>query len=201
MGDGQGKKEIRACKICGKEFKQKKITCVYCSTKCSGIAKHSLSREVICENCGTKFARKEYDIKKSEHMFCSQKCSRDWHKQENSVRWQGERVLWSGRPRVATLEGTRKYEHRVVAEQKIGRTLKENEVVHHINGDVLDNRRENLQVMLNLEHDLLHIRTRRLKGTHEKCPVCGTVFYKEPKSNKKTCGKRCGYLYRRYNPA
>jgi hypothetical protein len=34
----------------------------------------------------------------------------------------------------------------VVAEEKIGRRLKDEEVVHHINGDRHDNRSENLKV-------------------------------------------------------
>jgi len=44
------------------------------------------------------------------------------------------------------------YEHRVIAEQIIGRDLKKDEVVHHINGKRWDNRPENLQVMDKREH-------------------------------------------------
>ena len=49
----------------------------------------------------------------------------------------------------------RVYEHRVVAEQMIGRFLTDNEVVHHINGKRNDNRPENLQVMSKKEHERL----------------------------------------------
>jgi len=38
------------------------------------------------------------------------------------------------------------FEHRLVAEEKIGRVLSPEEVVHHINGVKDDNRPENLQV-------------------------------------------------------
>lgn len=38
------------------------------------------------------------------------------------------------------------YEHRIVAERKIGRRLEKGEIVHHINGDKLDNREENIEV-------------------------------------------------------
>lgn len=47
-------------------------------------------------------------------------------------------------------------QHRLVAEKKIGRFLKENELVHHKDGDKKNNSEENLEVMSRSEHMKLH---------------------------------------------
>lgn len=42
--------------------------------------------------------------------------------------------------------------HRVIAEEAIGRKLKDGEVVHHIDGDRSNNDPSNLEVMTHREH-------------------------------------------------
>jgi len=52
--------------------------------------------------------------------------------------------------------GKKKAEHRIVAEYKINRKLKFNEIVHHLNYTGLDNSIDNLLVMTNKEHIDFH---------------------------------------------
>ena len=83
-------------------------------------------------------------------------------------------------------------EHRYVMEQHLERVLTTDEIIHHINGDKLDNRLENLEVMARKAHGQHHHpRTKPAhqprsrpwnKGNHlpatmqGTCDVCGSLF-------------------------
>jgi len=62
---------------------------------------------------------------------------------------------------VSTGSDTGKYLARVIMEKHLGRTLTSNEAVHHINGNTLDDRLENLQVVSRSDHTKIHRRRER----------------------------------------
>lgn len=74
--------------------------------------------------------------------------------------------------------GVRKFDHVRIVEEVYGRPLPEGAVVHHANGDKLDNRKENLVVCPNRAyHNLLHKRMDALNACGhvdwQKCRRCG----------------------------
>lgn len=98
------------------------------------------------------------------------------------------------------------YEHHVVAEEMLGRSLKDFEVVHHLDGNKKNNSPDNLLVLERDQHTKLHAwiknnvivpkpayAVRKIKGCI-RCLECGKPI---PPSNEKFCSQECFSSYRR----
>lgn len=125
-----------------------------------------------CDQCGTEYTTYPSVLRKGKLHFCSKACERESKKYHNTrASWRGGHIGKTTGYLYIRIDGKDVGEHILVAEKKIGRRLNPDEVVHHINGDKLDNRPENLQVMTNSEHVKLH-GSRRGK-TVQECARCG----------------------------
>lgn len=156
------------CQECGKAFslypsQVKRGKGKYCSRKCHSDAGRV---ERICETCGIGFTARASVVKKGWDRYCSAKCygiAQRSQTGEASRTWRGGRIITIGgyvavkAPwRTSAKRDGYILEHRMVLEDAIGRPLRSDEVVHHINGDKRDNRLSNLTILTNSEHAALH---------------------------------------------
>jgi hypothetical protein len=162
VGSKPRKKQDVTCLACGKEFYPiSGGKGMYCSKACHD---RGQTRRVAraCEICGTTFELRPSQAAATAGRFCSKEC-------EGRARWQRvQERAHNGKPVLLTPTGYVKVwepdrpprrrwvlEHRLVVEKALGRTLRRDEHVHHINGNKTDNRLENLQVIGPGDHSVL----------------------------------------------
>jgi hypothetical protein len=149
----------------------------FCSSSCWYT--HSTKERVkkICQECGKEFETTQYQVSRGHGLFCSKSCNAavNGRKQlgkakspehkikiglgctgEKNYRWNGGIKMQNGYTFNRVEKGKYKQEHRQVAEKALGRPLKRNELVHHVNGIPTDNRNSNLLICDTGYHLRLH---------------------------------------------
>ncbi len=131
----------KRCEVCNKEFKTypSKIKLgrgKYCSKECC----LKITNLILGQNG------------KNSRYFKGQKAHNFVGKVENS---SGYVEIFSPNHPFRN-NHNRVKEHRLVMEKYLGRYLRKDEEIHHINGDKRDNRIENLQLLNHKEHFELH---------------------------------------------
>ena len=150
---GRGFTVICKCDYCGKEFKREyfkaqRVKHHFCNSKCEGKWKTGKNHPLY----GKKHTE-ETRVKMSLVKIG-----------KNNSRWNGGKTKdGNGYILVKNYDhpncNTRGYirEHRIVMEKKLGRYLTKEEIIHHKNGVVDDNRIENLKLFANdIEHKKYH---------------------------------------------
>lgn len=158
-------KKCALCEKCGKEFVKKKKKQLLCSRKCNKII---IFPDKICLQCKKNFNRGRSKKGRLERIddfkirnFCSKVCAHAYNSGTNHHLHKGNRQRKDG-----YVKYFNDYVHRNIMEKHLGRKLRPEEHVHHIDGNRSNNDIENLIVISSAMHSKIHteMRLRDEKG-------------------------------------
>lgn len=111
-----------------------------------------------CEGCGELFRPRKSGVR-----ACSRRCGYSIRNLTPYNKGKGKGWVSTKGYVEIKVDGKSVKQHRYIMELALGRKLRPDEDVHHINGIKTDNRAENLQVLLHSEHTILTHTGRRKK--------------------------------------
>ena len=163
-----------------------------------------------CSICKTAFYRKgkRYLNNKSGKIFCSPSCFYKFNQRENHGNWvnginksgNGYLDIKNSFHPMADKRG-RIAVHRYIMSNHVKRSLNAKEIVHHIDGNKLNNDISNLKIVTRAEHVAIHGPSRRM-AKYVKCLLCTGSFYCYPHlfNKRKFCSKECYGDFMRSKP-
>lgn len=137
----------------------------YIAHKKEARRKRESKKNYVCTNCLGVFIG--YRRGKTGRVFCSQKCSVEYMRGDKAHTYVDGTTIGVNGYRSIKVGDKYVLEHRLVMEEHLNRKLLPGEVVHHIDGDRLNNNIENLEVMEKKEHDRKHTTERHAQRRSE----------------------------------
>lgn len=132
----------------------------YCSDPCRHVGmRKDVTR--ICPTCGKDFVTKP-SLKK---LHCSPQC---WY---NRTGRPPKNYSWTNYTKIYVVGVGKKWEHRYVMEQHLGRKLESWEQVHHLNGKKKDNRIENLHLVTPSEHSIYTTMEKKIRSLEKQLKI------------------------------
>lgn len=164
------------CQHCGKPYTKPPSQLKdskYCSRPCAFAAKVRLVA-CVCPVCGKTFKRQPSKIT-VDSPCCSMQCRGRLNVGTAAYNYKGGRSVGKSGYVVISRPDTHTscLEHRYVMEVHLGRRLRQDEHVHHINGVRDDNRLENLELLDARTHNSLHSTLSTWSKLYDCCQVCG----------------------------
>jgi len=145
------------CGVCGKKIVKKETDKTkYCSRECYGKMKKIRGDKVVWTEEAKKRISERY--KGAGNPMYGKK---SWNSGKRIPRMSGENHPNWKRGYYINEDGYKiisreRREHRIIMEKHLGRKLKKEEIIHHINNNKTDNRIENLMICTRVEHINIH---------------------------------------------